>query len=399
MVQIFDLSPTQSSASMIGQALGQGLGVRFQRGQMQQQQGELAKALFGDQAQQFSALPIEQQLQAAKLFEQQKNQQELSQLLSSAYQDGSQNTSPPTQENQPQVQSDTSNRPQTISQTSKGPNLTDKQISEISLKNPVLGKLLNEQKQAAFTQQSSQTKEQNRQFEADRDYHSKVSRPIIENANETIKTSNMQKGVRDQLKNDIASGNTSGMFPFIVEKLGLESFRNPESARFNNAIKNLFIGSLNEIPGARPNQFIERFLSQAQPLLGRNKEANLSVMDLSDFMEDVKLEQAKKEIEIGKEDREKYGYVKEDVAERARERMGDYINRRQEKMAIDIQKRSEENMDDTDILNQIIGDKIIPGTYVTPRSMGLLYIKNNKNIEKTIEDAKSHGMRFPEYEQ
>lgn len=399
MVQYFPA--IQTPASMIGQALGQGLGVYQQRQQQQQQQNQLAKALFGDQANQFKGIPLAEQIKAADIFRKQKDQQELMNLLMSGFGEPKQSddmqpsaTTPLSQPTQIP-----NGRPPQQKKELEEPRFSDERIAAISLKNPVVGKLLQDQKAAQQKKQTAQTKEENRQFEADRDYHSKVSRPLIEAANETIKTQNLQKGIRNQLRSDISSGNVTGFFPFVVDRLGLESFRNPESARFSNEVKNLFVGSLNEIPGARPNQFIERFLSQAQPLIGRSVEANLSVMDLADFMEDVKLEQAKKELEIAKEDREKYGYAKEDIAERARERMGDYVNRRQEKMALDIQNRTEEKMEDADILDKIVGKTVIPGTYVTPRSMGLLYIKNGKDINKAIEEANSLGMRFPEYEQ
>ena len=238
---------------------------------------------------------------------------------------------------------------------------------------------------------------QRKQFEADRDYHSKVSRPIVESANERLKISNISRGVREQLRRDISSGNTSGFYPYMVDKLGLESFRNPESARFSNEVKTKFVDSLNDIPGARPNQFIERFLSQAQPMIGRSVEANLSVMDIGDFVEDLKDEQAKLEVEIAKEDRKNFGYVKEDVSERALDRMGDFVNKRQEQMAMDIQKRHEENMEDSDLINEIISGNTIPGSYVTPRTMKIFYLKNNKDMNKAMQEIKKLGMKFPEY--
>lgn len=67
MVQVFDLTPTQSTASMIGNALGTGLGVRFQRGEMQNQQSQLSKALFGDEAEKYANIPMQGQLKIAEL--------------------------------------------------------------------------------------------------------------------------------------------------------------------------------------------------------------------------------------------------------------------------------------------------------------------------------------------
>lgn len=64
--------PYHQQAGQLGQALSQGLGVRFQRGQMQNQQKQLANALFGDQAQKFENIPAEQQLAAAKLQQMQQ---------------------------------------------------------------------------------------------------------------------------------------------------------------------------------------------------------------------------------------------------------------------------------------------------------------------------------------
>lgn len=240
-------------------------------------------------------------------------------------------------------------------------------------------------------------REERKQFETEREYHSKISRPVIEAANERLKQSDVSKGLREQLKRDISSGNTSGFFPYMVDRLGLESFRNPESARFSNEIKNLFIGSLNEIPGARPNQFLERLLSTAQPLIGRSPEANLSVMDVADFVEDIRDEQAKLELQVAKEDNKALGYVKDDVVQRARERMGDYVNRKQEDMAMKIRERHEKELDDSALINELISGKVTPGSYVTPRMMQILYLKNDKDMKKAISDAQKYGLKFPEY--
>jgi hypothetical protein len=212
--------------------------------------------------------------------------------------------------------------------------------------------------------------------DSDRKYHSQVSRPIIEEANKTLKNYQANKGLRAQLRKDIESGETSGIYPFIIDKLGLESFRSPESARFTNEVKNLFVESLNDIPGARPNMFIERFLSNAQPSIGRSKEANLSVLDVGDFLEDLKAERAKQEIQIAKEDRAKFGYVKEDVAERAADRMGDFANKRQEQMAEVIQNRTkDQGSEKTKIFRDPRGNKW-------------------KMTQKQVDNAKAKGVIF-----
>lgn len=294
-------------------------------------------------------------------------------------------------------------------------NMSDAQRAAIAIQEPQLARILEQGREFNQRQQLQERefgfrkklneeekqeklkKEERRQFEVDRDYHSKISRPIIEEAAKRIQDSSFAKGIREQLRRDISSGETSGFWPFLVDKMGLESFRNPESARFSNEVKNLFVGSLNEIPGARPNQFIERFLSTAQPLIGRTPEANLTVMDVSDFVEDMRDELAKKELQIAKEDNEKFGYVKDDVKQRALERMGDYANRRQEQMAIQIRERHEKDKTTSDLLWEVLNGSVPDQTPLTPKMMRIFYIKNGKDLNKAVEEAKKSGFVIPQY--
>lgn len=242
-----------------------------------------------------------------------------------------------------------------------------------------------------------QGKREHEHYTDDRDYNSKISRPIMEAAQQRLKNSAIEKGISQQLRRDIASGDVSGIYPFMVDKLGLESFRNPASARFSSAVKNLFVGSLKEIPGARPNQFIERFLSTAQPMIGRDPEANESVMDLHDFIQDVGDEHAKLELKLGKEDRAKLGYAKDDISERAWDEMGDFVNRRQEEMARTIRERHEEGKETQDLLLEVLRGEVPPNTPLTPKMAMIFYIKNNKDEAKAIAEAQKAGFVLPEY--
>lgn len=277
--------------------------------------------------------------------------------------------------------------------------LTDEDVVRAEVMRHGLGHTLASQKSAAEKKISGKEKETRRQFESDRAFHSKISDPVIEAANSTLKEEPLKKGLNSQLRKDIQSGNTSGLFPFMVDKLGLESFRNPESARFTSEIKNKFVASLQDIPGARPNMFLERVLSTAQPQIGRSEEANLSVMDLSDFVDDLNYERAKQIRNLAKEDRKNFGYVRNDIEERADEKLGNYANKRQEQMAYDIRKRHEDYIeDDIDLLDEVLGKKIPQGTPVTRRVMRLLMIKNKDDAKKAVEEAKSLGMVFPSKE-
>lgn len=256
---------------------------------------------------------------------------------------------------------------------------------------------LREAKDAAIRKRENAEKEKSRKFEADRDYHSKRSDPIINAAEQVVKNAPINKGLIDQQRRDIASGDTAGIIPFLVDKLGLEAYRNPESARFKTANKQRFVESIHELggAGARPNQFIEQQLTQAQATLGRSAEANESVLDLEDFVADMKVKRAELELQLAEQDREKFGYAKNDISQRADKLMKDYTEKRQDEMAYNIRQRHEKNMTDQDLIKELVEGRIGPDTPLTMRVARMLMIKNNDDEKKATAEAKRLGFKIP----
>ncbi len=255
---------------------------------------------------------------------------------------------------------------------------------------------LREAQKAVISKREGETKEQRRQFESDRDYHTKISRPIVEEATNVVRAAPISQGLIDQQRRDIATGDTSGILPFLTDKLGLENYRNPASARFRTASKERFVENLHSLggAGARPNQFIEQQLVAAQAGLGRSEEANETVLDLEEFINDMKLQRAKYELEEAEKDREKYTYERGDIALRADKRMKDYSEKRQEKMAFDIRKRHEDNLPDEALVKEISLGQIPFDTPITPRMANILMIKNNDNEKAAIAEARRLGFRL-----
>jgi len=281
-------------------------------------------------------------------------------------------------------------------QTNKGfkpENLSDEDIIEAE----ALGfKGLREAKNAAVKKIEGKEKENRRQFESDRAYHTKTSEPILKAAEDQLREAPIRKALISQQRRDISSGNTEGLIPFLVDKLGLEAYRNPESARFKSASKERFVESLHTLgsAGARPNQFIEQQLVAAQPTLGRSEEANQSVLDLEEFINDLKEKRAQIELELAEKDYEKFGYPKNDIGRRADKLMKDYAEERQDKMAYDIRSRHENKMSDSDLVNDIVFGNIPEDTPITERTANILLIKNNHDKAKARTEAKRLGFRI-----
>lgn len=239
--------------------------------------------------------------------------------------------------------------------------------------------------------------QQRKEFESDREYHSKMSDPIIKEAQAVIKEAPIKKGLINQQRRDIASGQTEGIIPFLVEKTGSDVYRNPESARFKTASKQRFIESLHSLgaAGARANQFIEQQLVGAQATLGRSAEANQTVLDLEEFVDDLKSQRAKLEMELAEQDRQEFGYARNDISQRADRKMEKYAEQRQDEMAYNIRRRREENMSDEQIVQEMVGNRVTPDTPLTLRTARILMIKNNDNEKKAQAEAKRLGYKIP----
>jgi len=77
--------------------------------------------------------------------------------------------------------------------------------------------------------------------------------------------------------------------------------------------------------------------------------------------------------------------------------MGDFANRRQEKMAQQIRERHEKDMSPADLMSEVLSGKITSETPLTPKMMQVFYIKNDKDINKAVREAESLGFILPEY--
>jgi len=257
-------------------------------------------------------------------------------------------------------------------------------------------KEISEPAKQELKRRQEEIKSRGKSFEADRTFHSKTSEPSVAAANEILKKAPIRKGLINQQRRDIASGNTEGILPFLAEKTGVELWRNPESARFKTASKQRFIENLSSIGGgARPNMFIEQQLVGAQAALGRDAESNQTVLDMEEFIDDLESQRARYIREAANEDREKLGYVRNDVEERADEKMEKYAEQRQDEMAYDIRKRREQNLSDEQLTREIVGKHVVTGTPLTVRAARILMIKNNYDEKKAQAEAVKLGFKIP----
>lgn len=267
MVQYFNPVPTPSNASMIGSAIGQGIGLHGQRQQMQQNQSRLAQALFGNQAQQFAGLPAEQQIQIAdQLQKRQAAQQNLASqqnLAKQLFPEDAQNFGnlPPQQQIalaklfKQQKDSDLKEKvigslfggkPQVEGQPKQQPKesdlLSNEQIAAVATVDPNLARILQMQKDTELKGRREERKEERREAETSYKRHE----DFINDTTTSLKT--FQSDTKPKLlqmqklaSDDDLIGPTAAVF---LEELGipLGALADPSSELYNKLSLDLLKG-------------------------------------------------------------------------------------------------------------------------------------------------------------
>src|SRR5258708_2296403 len=217
----------QSTAESFAQALGvigKGAVEGMQSRKQSQQIGQKLKQITGEE---LSGLPPEMQkalaVELTKGMEKQKKltrEQEFFTNLSNKRGQGNKFSEQPlmedlSQENKPMIQ------PKEIKQKP----WEEEDILAASMTNPSMAKVMTEDNKAFAKDKTEKerkiedkAKQERNAFEADRTFHSKTSDPILQKARETIASAPSRKGLLNQQRRDIASGETSGFLPFMADK-------------------------------------------------------------------------------------------------------------------------------------------------------------------------------------
>lgn len=114
----------------------------------------------------------------------------------------------------------------------------------------------------------------------------------------------------------------------LAEMTGLELFRTAKGGQFKSAAKTYFINDL-KASGARPNQFIEKQMTDALAKIGRSQEANQTVIESFKFSNDLKKKWHETARELEKYYDETIGYLPGSFSRIIEETMKPYVEERQ----------------------------------------------------------------------
>lgn len=370
--------PRLDVGGRIGAAAGQGIGQGIASGA----ELSLNRNIQNEQLQ----LQNQYQLQQIQAREAAKQQQKLA-LLQSVFgiSPGQISQSP-----QDQIQGIGENRSNEYSmqqpaQQSAIQNLSDDQIAAATLVDPNLGRVLQEQK-----------KLKRREFESERKFHTDRSSKFLDEIRQETKGINEREIAVDSAISAVNSGQMSPLGgDFWAGILNLPSLRTESGAALQAAAKVNLIGSLGRV-GARPNQFIEKQISDAFAQAGETKSAQMAKLQITKAVLDLDKKRGQIANKLADEYRQELRYVPENIDSLVEKQMQPFAEMRMEKLSYDLQ-RSREKSQSPEFYQTL--QKVFPGTPLTPEKYQVFYNKaQGKNEEErdaaAIRMAKKAGYKI-----
>lgn len=234
---------------------------------------------------------------------------------------------------------------------------------------------------------------------SERDYQSKFATKIVE------KESDLRKKVRDKelasvMARDAIESDEVGALSLsnIGRRLGLRELETAKGAQLTQAAKINLVGNLADVSARAQNLWMEKMMSEAFALIGRDKNANLMAMELFDTEKDLNKAWLEASDTIKQEDRQKYGHVKwESLEERAAKKVGDQEKEIMDRAAFRTRQIYEVSKGDGWVLENV--NKAVPrGTYLTPK-MAAAFVATYKDPATAIKNAKKMGYKIPTREE
>lgn len=248
---------------------------------------------------------------------------------------------------------------------------TDEQLAGMSLipDTKAFADTVIKQKKAAKDLEVEDAKLQRQRFEADRNFESKRSDPVIAEKNKLERSLPRLESSLGEMESAIKSGELESFTNTLADITGIEPLRSAEASKFKTAAKDYFLSTIKSIPGSRLNQFLERQINDGIPKIGRSQEGNLYGLNMYKFNLDLDKEWVKTINDLEEKYRKEYGYVPGDIEREASKIMQPYINERQKQLSYDMRAIKEKY--NPEIIDNL--DKVEKGTPLTRRTAEYLY--------------------------
>ena len=251
---------------------------------------------------------------------------------------------------------------------------------------------LNEHDLSRVASEEAKMKEKREQPE--REYQSKKAHDVLDKvalSKENIEQRRTDYKIAEQAIRQ-SPGDIGSTKNFLSDAFHLPMLKTASGAAFSAAMKDAFINSIKQVPGVRPNQWIEQQVQSAMARIGQSDEANLNALSLGNFKLD--LEERYNEIVDALEDQymSRGQNVPGTIGKEAYKLMKPYVEERQQELAYDMRVNFEKEQGP-----KAMGSlKTVPeGTPLTVEMAQVIYEKAGENQEDALKIAKNLGYSIP----
>jgi hypothetical protein len=240
---------------------------------------------------------------------------------------------------------------------------------------------------------------EHKRFTEERQYHTEGLKETEKNIT-GLRESLPKKKVALALARDAIESGEVGEFSLnnLAERTGLPEFKTAKGAQLITASKENLLSNMARTSARAQNQWFEQRLSSMFPQVGQSKEANetIQLMLEGEYQMDENYLNAFND--LSNRDQEKYGYIRKDIDQRARE-MTDKINDKiLEKTSFKTREVYEREKGITWMLEHS-QQKVAKGTPLTPQMAKILATKYDGDFKKAAEMAKKLGYKIPTREE
>lgn len=277
------------------------------------------------------------------------------------------------------------NEPEDTNEFNLNERTSPDQIATLSLLYPELGKVL-----------QSQKKQKYKEFSVERDYHTGFSKEAEKLAENIRETSPKKETALNFSRNAVETGDLSY---FSLDKLaditGVDLFRTAKGAELITAGKENLLSNMSRVSARAQNIWFEQRLNSMFPKIGQSREANLTTQEMLEGELAMDKGYLKEFDRLSSEDMKKYGYVKKDIAKRAR-KANEPLEKELFKRSSYRMKEIEEVEKGIDTLKKEVGKNVVKGT---PLTLAMAKLYKDKFGDNALAIAKKNGYYIPSLEE
>lgn len=159
---------------------------------------------------------------------------------------------------------------------------------------------------------------------------------------------------------------------FWADVLNFPQLKTASGAALQTAAKTNLIGSLNAIPGARPNQYIEQQINNAFARAGQSKEANLAQINIIEAKLDIDEKMAEITRDLADFYKQQYGFIPEGLDRQVSRAIEPFAKQRMKELGYDLQELTEQSSGQ-DKLAEV--KRVTKGTPLTRQKAEALLLK------------------------